>query len=58
MPKYILNLEKSLELQNELSHYFVETCNATEYCYECKYEKICTFNIGLSALLRQAIRNK
>lgn len=55
MPKYILNLEKSLELQNELTDYFAETCEVTEYCCECKYEKLCTFNINLSVLLRREI---
>ena len=55
MPKYILNLEKSLDLQNELTDCFAETCEATEYCCECKYEKLCTFNINLSVLLRRKI---
>lgn len=55
MPKYILNLEKSLDLQNELSSYISGTCETTEFCCECKYEKICNFNINLSVLLRREI---
>ena len=55
MPKYILNLEKSLDLQNELSNYISDNCEATEYCCERKYEKLCTFNVNLSVLLRREI---
>lgn len=58
MPKYFIDLEKSLELQNEISHCFTKTCEATEYCYDCEYSKICSFNINLSILLRQAIKKK
>lgn len=55
MPKYILDLEKSLDFQNELSSCISDNCEATEYCCECKYEKICSFNINLSVLLRREI---
>ena len=58
MPKYFIDLEKSLELQNKISSCFKETCEATEYCYDCKYSKCCTFNINVSFLLRQAIRER
>ena len=55
MPKYILDLEKSLDFQNELSSCISDNCDVTEECYECKYEKICSFNINLSVLLRREI---
>lgn len=55
MPKYILNLEKSLDLQNELSSCISNGCETTEYCCECKYEKLCTLNVNLSVLLRREI---
>lgn len=58
MPKYSIDLEKSLELQNEISHHLTKICDETEYCCNCKYSKSCSFNIQLSVLLRQAIKKK
>lgn len=58
MPKYFIDLEKSLELQNEISSRFAKTCDETEWCCDCKYSKSCAFNINLSVVLRQAIKAK
>ena len=58
MPKYFIDLGKSLELQNELSSCLEKVCDETEYCCDCKFLKLCSFNIDFSFLLRQAIKKR
>lgn len=58
MPKYFIDLEKSLELQNELSSHLTKMCDKVEYCFECKYSEFCSFNINFSFILRQAIKRE
>ena len=58
MPKYFIDLEKSLELQNELSTHLTKICDEVEYCCDCQYSEFCSFNINFSFALRQAIKRK
>ena len=59
MPKYIFDLEKSLDFSREISHKLTEVCETTD-CIYCKYSSLCTFNINMSAqlyLLKQKRNN-
>lgn len=50
MPKYIFNLEKSLDFQASLIRELTDTCETTD-CEYCKHRLLCTFNIGVTTHL-------
>lgn len=50
MPKYILDLEKSLDLQMEITEELAEICKETD-CTDCKFESLCHFNIKATTQL-------
>lgn len=50
MPKYIFNLEKSLDFQADLTERITDICETTD-CEYCKYRLLCTFNISTTILL-------
>lgn len=50
MPKYILNLEKSLELQKNITKELTDICETTD-CEYCEYRLLCNFNIDTTIQL-------
>lgn len=45
MPKYIFDLEKSLDFQADLTEKITDICEITD-CEHCKHRLLCTFNIS------------
>ncbi len=50
MPKYIFDLEKSLDFQASLTSKLTDICETTD-CEYCKYRLLCTFNISATTQL-------
>lgn len=50
MPKYIFDLEKSLEFQVDLTEKLTDICETTD-CEYCEYRLLCEFNISATTKL-------
>ena len=50
MPKYIFDLEKSLDFQKSLSRELTDICETTD-CEYCEYKLLCNFNINMTTQL-------
>lgn len=50
MPKYIFDLEKSLDFQGSISRKLTDVCETTD-CDYCECRLLCTFNINATTQL-------